>query len=70
MKHKSLQIYFLLSPLKHTCNQNLMGNSETLFFISFGEAVLHVITQRDFLSWDRKFYLFDEPNDHYLICEL
>ena len=38
--------------------QNSMGTSETFFFISIDEAVLHVITQSSFLSWDLQNFIY------------
>ena len=34
-----------------------MGNSK-LLYISFDDAVLQVITQSDFLSWDLKTFIY------------
>ena len=48
----------------------LTDTCRDICFFIFDEVVLQVITESDFLSWDLQFNLFDECNDHFLICEL
>ena len=84
MKCKSLQMYFILSALKHSCNlccnavidkithranRIQWGIAKLSFYIFWWRGVACNQTKRFSIMGFTKFYLFDESNDHFLICE-